>query len=506
MRARATFIFAMSISVTLYTFSKRDNSTKRPGTGTGTGYTGYSREPMSVMSPVIGFKMGTTAPSYNYAYSSDLGSRYYFITDWTYVEGLWYASMHTDVLATYKTEIGGSQEYILRAADSVDGSITDSLYPLAHGVTIAFDDFTGPSPGYEAPWTAITNPLNGGWYVVGIVNTDGAAIGGVSYYCLDNANFRTLLMSLLSSTSWTGMDFNSGEISEELYKSLFNPMQYIISCIWTPRTPPMGSQLSSFTFGWWTVPGVTAYPLSNPVSVSTVAATLTKHPQASSYGKYMNAEPFTRLKVVEGPFGDIPLDTSMYVDSINVFAVYTFDHITGKAMVEIGPDMSADGRPVDRTVTAQFGVPIQLAQITQDFLGAAGGAISTVGSLGRGLLGTIASIVTGNPVGAIASGAGGIAGAASGIVSAGESMLPQVQTTGMTGSFSAFRVLPRLQMEFWNSVPHDTTDRGAPYCKRQQINVHSGFLMIADPNIATSGTDAETAEVRQFMASGFFYE
>ena len=495
----------MSISVSLYTFAKRDNSTRRPS-GSGATYQGYSREPLSVMSPVIGFKLGSTAPSYNYAYSADLDNRYYFISDWTYIDGLWYASMHTDVLATYKTEIGSSVEYILRAADSSDGSITDSLYPLAHGCTIVHEDFTGPSPGYDRPWSAITNPLSGGWYVVGVVNSDGAAIGGVSYYCMDNTNFRTLMMALLSSTTWTGMDFSTGEISEELYKSLFNPMQYIISCIWTPRTPPMGSQLSSFTFGWWTVPGVTAYPLSNPVSVVTVAATIQKHPQANSYGKYLNAEPFTRLKVVEGPFGDIPLDTSMYVDSINVFAVYTFDHITGKAMVEIGPDMSASGRPVDRTVTAQFGVPIQLAQITQDFLGAAGGAISTVGSLGRGLLGTIGSLITGNAAGAVASGAGGIAGAVSGIVSAGESMLPQVQTTGMNGSFSAFRVLPRLQMEFWNTVPHDNVDRGSPYCRRQQINIHSGYLLIADPNISTSGTDAETAQVRQFMATGFFYE
>ena len=458
------------------------------------------------MAPVIGFKLGTTAPTYNYAYSGDLDGRYYFISDWTYADGLWYASMRADVLATYKSEIGSSAEYILRSATSSDGAISDSIYPMKQGVTVYHDDFTGPSPGYETPWTAITNPLNGGWYVVGIVNTDGAAIGGVSYYCLDNTNFRTLMMSLLSSTSWTGMDFNSGEISEELYKSLFNPMQYIISCIWTPKTPPMGSQLSSFTFGWWTVPGVTAYPLSSPVSVVTTAATITKHPQAATYGKYLNAAPFCRMKVIQGPFGDIPLDTSMYVDSANVFAVYTFDHITGKAMAEICSDLSASGKVIDKTVTAQFGVPIQLAQITQDFLGAAGGAINAVGSVGRGLLGTIGSLITGNIAGAAGSAAGGIAGAAAGIMSAGESMLPQVQSTGMNGSFSAFRLLPRLQVEYWQTVQHDSIDRGYPLCKRETISGHAGYLLIADPNIATSGTDAETARVREFMASGFFYE
>lgn len=487
----------MSISISFYNFTKRDNSTTRP-TGTGTTFTGYSREPMSIMNPVIGFKMGNTAPSYNYAYSADLGNRYYFVTDWTYADGLWYASMKTDVLATYRSAIGSSSNYILRASAAFDGYITDTYYPLKQGVEAYYAEFRDLND--DTPWPINSDPNYGGWYIVGIVNSDGASIGGVSYYCLNNVNFRTLMMALLSSTNWTQMDFSTGEISEELYKSLFNPMQYIVSCQWTPLTPPMSTAMSSLTFGWWTVPGVTAYRLASTTTYTYALASIHKHPQASDRGAYLNAAPFTRMLVELGPFGVAPLDTSLYVDASSVDIRFIWDFISGKAEAIIGPHRDvADFDHIDKVLPAVFSVPIQLAQVTQDYIGGATGVLSA----GRGLVaGALGGAATGGPVGAIF---GAAAGASSGIVSAAESMLPQVQSTGANGSFIGFRKGPKLIVEHWRAVNADNADRGRPFCRKATLSTYPGYLLIADPDIATPGTAEETALIKEFMASGFYY-
>lgn len=487
----------MSITVNFYTFTKRPNSTTRP-TGDGTAYTGYSREPLSVMAPVIGFKLGQTAPGYNYAYSADLGGRYYFVTDWTYTEGLWYATMRTDVLATFRSAIGASSNYILRSSAAFDGYITDTYYPLKNGSTIQHSNFYDSED--NRPWPSNSNPLSGGWYVVGIVNSDGAAIGGVSYYCLDNTNFRTLMSTLLGSVSWTNMDFTTGEISEDLYKSLFNPMQYIVSCIWTPLTPSMSTAITQLTFGWWTVDNVTAYRLTSTTTYKEYKAAILKHPSTSARGAYVNAAPFTRLSVHSGPFGTVPLDTSLYVDATHVAIEAYYDHIEGKAMINIGPYTSVAGLfNVDKQINSMFAVPIQLAQVTQDFVG----GISGILSAGKGLVtGAMGGGISGGVVGAIA---GGIGGAASGIISAAESMLPQVQSSGLNGSFSQFYKALNLQIEHWNPVSEDNADRGRPFCRKAVLQNYPGYLLIADPDIATTGTAEETEQIRQFMASGFFY-
>lgn len=487
----------MSISISFYNFTKRENSTTRP-TGTGTTYQGYSREPMSLMNPVIGFKLGQTAPSYNYAFSADLGNRYYFVTDWTYSDGLWYATMKTDVLATYRSAIGASSNYILRASAAFDGYITDTYYPLKQGSTIRHSSFYDSED--NRPWPSSSNPLNSGWYVVGIVNSDGAAIGGVSYYCLDNTNFRTLMSALLSSTTWTQMDFTTGEISEELYKSLFNPMQYIVSCIWTPLTPSMATAISNLTFGWWTVTGITAYRLTGTTTYREYTAAILKHPDATTRGPYLNASPFTRLTVNSGPFGTVPLDTSLYVDATHVAIEAYYDNVSGKALLHIGPYTAEAGIfNVDKQVNSMFAVPIQLAQVTQDFIGGVSGVLSA----GKGLVtGAMGGAISGGVVGAIA---GGIGGAASGIISAAESMLPQVQTSGLNGSFSQFFKALTLQIEQWSPVSEDNADRGRPFCRKATLQSYPGYLLIADPDIATTGTAEETEKIREYMASGFFF-
>ena len=458
------------------------------------------------MAPVIGFKLGTTAPTYNYAYSGDLDGRYYFISDWTYADGLWYASMHTDVLATYKSEIGNSYEYILRSSAAYDGYIPDMLFPLKHGCTST--SFTITDSGGNTPWPINANPNSGGYYIVGIVNGDGSTIGGVSYYAFNNASFRSFMSILLNSINWTTMDFTTGEISEELYKSLFNPMQYLVSCIWTPITPPIGSQVTSISFGWWTLTGLNAYPLTDTYTFAACSTNISHHTLVGSRGHYLDAEPFTKILANNGPFGTAVLDPSIYIGADFIEVYYRFDFISGRAMCRYaaGRNIAVDDPKVDQVVWCDFAVPIQLSQVSFNALGAAQSVVGAASGLLGGIAGTVGSAIAGNAAGAVGSMITGKASAVSGIISAADCMLPKVQSTGVNGGFSCFQMVPEIQFFHWDPVSDDNTDLGRPLCRRGKISTYAGYLLIADPNIATSGTDAETARVREFMASGFFYE
>ena len=71
------------MQVNLYTFSKRENSTKQPTASTATAFTCVLKDASGVLAPTIKLDPTIGNPrSYNYAYIADFG-RYYYVRDWT---------------------------------------------------------------------------------------------------------------------------------------------------------------------------------------------------------------------------------------------------------------------------------------------------------------------------------------------------------------------------------------------------------------------------------------
>ena len=165
----------MSFKVDLYTLSKRDNSTKQP-TGTPAEYDCILKDGCSIFTPAIKLDLGLASdPSvYNYAYIPAFG-RYYFIEDWFFSDRLWIANMRVDVLATYKTQIGSSSLYVMRAAGANDGDIIDTLYPAKTGCSFASD--------------TKSNPWQASCFVIGVVSAN-AAFGSMKFYALDAGRLK----------------------------------------------------------------------------------------------------------------------------------------------------------------------------------------------------------------------------------------------------------------------------------------------------------------------------
>ena len=114
-------------------FSKKKNSTATPSSNSEP-LSGTLREGCSVIKPIIGFELSRlTFANWNYAYISDF-YRYYYIQDWVWDEGLWWAYMEVDPLASFKAGIGASSCYVLRSASEYNNKIIDSIYPTRNEV------------------------------------------------------------------------------------------------------------------------------------------------------------------------------------------------------------------------------------------------------------------------------------------------------------------------------------------------------------------------------------
>ena len=115
------------MNVRLYTYSKKVNSTAHPSTSGGTGYSCTLKDPSSLLNPVILLKISNPTNK-NYAYIEEFG-RFYWIRDWVSDHNMWEAHLQVDPLASWRSGIRASSQYVDRADQNViDNGIVDGKY------------------------------------------------------------------------------------------------------------------------------------------------------------------------------------------------------------------------------------------------------------------------------------------------------------------------------------------------------------------------------------------
>lgn len=468
------------LTVTLYEFKKRENSTKRPdASATRRDHRAVLKMPTSLLRPEITFDFGLKGnPSfYNYAYISDLGNRYYFIRDWTVSEGhLWTAHMEVDVLASWKASIGTSTQYVKRSSFTYDGGILDPIYPTKQPpeITITKD---------ASPWTTA---LASGSYVLGIINNKDGGMGAAHYYLFTQSRMNTLMNYLLGNTNYVG---SISEISDQLLKVLFNPLQYIVSCVWYPFSiipDETGNltKLDTTPIGWWEL-DVPCYQLNTTLKYFTSTVPVTKHPQAASRGEYLNKQPFTTYTLYYPGVGSIVLDPSL-ITTDNVVAQCAVDLIANQARLTI----SSSG--LVSVQYSQIGVPIQLAQMAEQ-------SLSMIGDFAKGGASVAASAATGNILGAVGSVFDMIGNAVS-------HAYPQTTLASSNGSIVGLSYAVQLKTICYRLVDEDNADLGRPLCKVRKISDVPGYQMIMHADVAIAGTREENQMIKDYMESGYFYE
>lgn len=467
----------MAFNVNLYTHNKRDNSTKRPS-GTGTTYACVMKHGCGILNPSISLDLGLSSdPSqYNYAYIPAF-ERYYFIEEWYFEERLWTAQLRVDVLATYKSEIGSANLYVLRSSAERNGDITDLLYPAKTGCSFASD--------------SKANPWGSSSFIVGVVSSS-ASMGSIKYYALGSGQLAVLCASLMDAENIISEDngFNLTDASQALQLSLVDPIQYIKNCIMLPvsytELVNLGSteQVKVFNFDV-TIQGTVITP--NTRLSKSYDFSIQKHPDTSARGNYVNSAPFTSMTLTIPPFGCIDIDTSVTCNASTLHVEVDLDPITGKGVLVV----SCNGIILNR-LESQIGVPISLSSVTRDYVG---GVTSTVGAVG----GAVGGMLSGNVGGAIST-------AVSGIGNAIQSLMPRAQTVGSTGAFVSNRGQFKLDHQFFRPIADDNTHNGRPLCAVRNLGKLGGYMLIQDGDVTINGTSTEDQKIREYLETGFYYE
>lgn len=468
------------LSVTLYEFKKRENSTKRPdNSATQKTHEAVLKMPTSLLRPEISFDFGLKGnPSfYNYAYISDLGNRYYYIRDWTVSEGhIWTAHMEVDVLASWKVSIGESTQYVLRSSFDFDGKIQDRLYPAIAQPQIELSTLDNP----------FVTKFEDGTYIVGIINSDTDGVGAVHYYAFDQKGFNNLCAYLLGNAEWT----NITDISEDLTKALLNPMQYIVSCNWFPLKLLSSNMMNAILVGWWSIPVSGARLPAASIATAWGFLNIPKHPQ-SSRGIYLNGAPYSQYQLFYPGFGSIALDSNILSSYSKLGTLLQIDVFANTARLSILAGDTQNSAPIMQ-YTGQIGVSIQLSQMSNSFFQNPGGTISNIAN-------DINGILSANPINAIAGGFGLLGDVL-------ETQFPQMSQMGSNGSLLSIKSNIILRGTFYRIADEDNADRGRPYCKTVRLYTIPGYQLISHADLSIAGTSEENRMIKSYLESGYFYE
>ena len=499
------------MTIRLYSFAKRQNSTKQPLLADlVTTLNGELKTDCSVLSPVVIIEVPSGVDLFtdaiNYAYIPDLGRRYWVVDIILKADKLAELHLSVDVLGSYKTPIGNSTQYVYRAASLKNGYITDNTYPITNNVVVNTDDIS-----IELPWT-MTNPgdITEGYYVIGVINGDANAIGCVSYYVFDQTGFADIRNKLMSNVNYTGMTFS--EIEQPLYKSLYNPFQYISSVMWFPMKPPSAVPTSLYIdFGFFHLTPLASHVwLLDDSTVTYTSGSLNtfNHPQLSE-GYYYNCAPFTQRRISMQPFGDIDLDCSKLLDVNHVIKLrFWVDFITGLSTLRVFENTTGD---VLGGSAGQLGVPLNISQVTQSaFALAVGGMAGSINTSADNFLNSIPSgrqPQFGQRVLDFVSNT--FDKWADKTISAigNAALTPTILTKGTNGSLLNCVVPPIYETKCFLTTSPDYARYGAPLCTTKTINTLSGFIQCTNARFELAGLyDAEISAIESYMNAGFFYE
>lgn len=501
--------------VTLYSFAKERNSTAVPDAGV------YKREfdciiknPFTLTNPTLIFKLDAI-PVEMYCYIPDF-NRYYFIESWTFDQNRWIATTSVDVLASRKTDILSSTQYVLRSASQFDRNIADSYYPAkSEYVYSAF-------PFSDDYW--VTTPQDFTFVL------DISGNGNATYLYVFNYNrYLSFLSYLLGNTEWLDLSAIADEISEQLSKMLFNPLDYIASC----RVYPIkydtfvatmgGTDVSSIPFGWWSVPR-SARRISKAVNQKNATFTYSAHPQAASRGAWLNLSPYTEIYAFMPPYGSfaLPVD-SIYAGSggsTTVKVTNNIDLISGNGSLRVYNNVGT----VVYTAQAKIGVDMPLfAQafdrstdpVTSAIISGANAIVANkdsgtdVAIGGAGLQNALDSVNTifGSDLQAPTIRVPDFTGAVKNFVSGFLTATTKIDKFGSAASIADFMDSPCIIITHTKLVDDDNSKNGRPLAKTVVLNTLSGYTTCQNPHLALAGyTPAENDAVNAYLASGFYVE
>ena len=464
----------MAHTIYLGTFSKHENSTAQP---TYTGWASFDvtfKEGADISAPDITISADlSTVINYNYAVM--LG-RYYWIRNKNALRnGLVVMQLEIDVLATYKSEIGDSNLYILRSSAAYDGNIRDNYYPMTSDI----------DSGHHVQSTGVPGDFNTGVVVLNVSGTQTTA--GTTLFQFTTSQFRVLIEEL-----YTAIDgFQPSDVISGLAK-LFggNPQQLINGAMWFPFPFSVAAVTENVKIGAWTS-SVSGGVINDPViSLADYTYTIFKHPQSVTRGEYLNLAPYSVYNLLIPGSGVVSLDTTKLIGESTITVKRAMDAFTGQLITRV---IATGSSEVLAYCSGQIGIPITLKG-DNNVAGIAGGALSTAGlAIGAAMMTNPATAI----IGAVSAGIGTIADAVGGTPT----------STYMGAGAAGIMLEPGcLDDIHYLVVPEDNTRNGRPLCQVKKPSALGGFMIAQKGDIDAAIPLPEHDRIRAFLETGFFYE
>lgn len=488
------------LSLTFYNFSKPRNSFAVPDENNDFMWGNVQvnlKEPCTISNPTIkltrmldGKPIDNLGKMYNYAYI-DQFQRYYFIETWRFIGGsLWEAELSVDPLASFRSNILNTTQYLLRSHDGSDATqyLTDTTYPVLNRTSVELSEYDFfKSPG---TWS---KDISKGCYVLSIISgADEKSFGTTSLYCLTHSEMIEFCNYLYGNPEWLSVD--TEEISESLCKMLFNPIQYITSAIFYPFDAGwfVGEKKSEIKLGWWTIAKSAKLISERVLQTGSVELRIPKHPEADVRPS-MNYEPFSTYEFYFPFIGSAYLDSKLLSDLKSLWFCWDIDIGSGEARVYVH---TFDGVNI-AIMTGNVGINVQLSEIRLNKdLYAYGSSLARAGT--TALFKYFPSLDPG----------GKIAGSATGIASAFEADNVSTASVGSTGSFLGLVLNPHIKAVFKMAVEEDVERFGRPCCAEFKLNTLSGFVQTLDAKFSNlrGALPGEVDSIVNILNGGAFIE
>ena len=498
------------VTLTLWNFAKDTNSTKRPTIQNAVQL--FSDlveifEPCSFHDPafILNGAVGYAAySSSNYAYVTEWNA-YYWVGERTFSGGQIIVSCELDPLATYKAAINASSQFVLRSASTANKHIVDTMYPAVEQAKLLRNVLVT-----EADGNPYVSNINNGVFILGITSnaaTSGSSMGTNLYVSMTPAEMYSFTQAMLGNDAWMGVGSQGFELSADLAKMILNPLQYIQSCKFFPFKPNTNifrkTQLSSIPFGWWSITAncYTAFDGTDQTVTKSFNINIPKHPQAATYGQYLNYSPFSEYKLVLPVVGKIDLPSRVgMMDRIQV--TMNIDIPTGQAMYRVYSDNDSPAMNFfEMSFAADVAVDIPIAQITRDVISATKGAISTVAEASSAI--GVSTII--EPGKAIAAAANSINSAIDTAISAVKPIPAFMGSAGCIAQYKA--IYPAVENNYHETATPNNSHFGSPLCATKTLSTLSGITVCSSPHIDIPGAAKQDVEyIESVMATGIRLE